>query len=233
MARYSTYSGVPLHREMVQRLSQFVSTGGDASGLVGLNCELSVHRHGPYRMVAQVLPATLFHSEGDVERIANDLEIAPSVGPSNVQSEASGIFYELALNAVQHSQSALGEYAILQYAVGSDGETVYAIGVADCGIGIPASLRQNPDFSGVQSDSDAIALATGLHITGTGDSQRGLGLDHVVETVKIYRGDFTIISGQAYWNLKKGTEIESGLLSSTDRLSGTVAVVALSVPPTR
>ena len=233
MLSYYTYSDEPLYRELVQRLSRFVEVGGDANGLLDLSSELSVLGHDPHRMVIQVLPATIFHSEDDVERIANDLELTPRIGPSNVQSEASGIFYELALNAVQHSQSALGEYAILQCAVGSDGGIIYLVGVADCGIGIPESLRQNPEFAGVQNDHDAIALATGLHITGTGDSERGVGLDYVVSTVKGYGGDFIIVSGQAYWNLKKGTEIESGLLSSTDRLSGTVAAVALSVPPMR
>ena len=125
----------------------------------------------------------------------------------------------------------MGEYAVLQYAVGVDGEIIYAIGVADCGMGIPESLRRNPEFANVCSDAEAIALATELHITGTGDSQRGLGLDHVTKIVKSFGGNFIIMSGRAFWDLKKGLEVENGTLNLTDRLSGTVVAVTLSVPP--
>jgi len=233
MAKHSLQSDSALHRHMVRRLSQFVARGGDISVLVDLSQDLEALGQGSYRVVEQVLPTTRFRSEGDVERIAGDLELVPGVGPANVRSEMSGIFYELALNAVQHSQSAVGEYAVLQYAMGADGEVIYAIGVADCGMGIPVALRQNPEFADVKSDADAVALATELHVTGTGDSRRGLGLDHVANTVRRFNGNFIIVSGWAYWSLKKGIEIENGTLSLTDRLPGTVATVTLSVPPLR
>ena len=233
MAEHSFLSDLALHLGMAQKLSHFVSTGGDANALVDLNYELDTLWLGRYNVVERVLPVTKFHSEGDVERIANNLELAPAIGPSNVQYEMSGIFYELALNAVQHSQSAVGEYAILQYATSSDGEFVYAVGIADCGMGIRASLRQNPNFADVRSDAHAISLATELHVTGTSDTRRGLGLDHVVNVAKSFAGNIAIVSGCGYWNLEKGIEIETGALGSTNRLFGTVVTVTLSVPPVR
>lgn len=182
--------------------------------------------------VAQILPPEQFHSVDDVERIANDLELAAGRGPGGTHDEMYGIFYELALNAVQHSQSAAGCYAILEHSMDADGGVTHILGVADCGIGILASLRQNPAFADVQNDADAIALATELHITGTGDQHRGLGLDYVMNVVKDWGGDFCILSGEGYLNVKDGTETTGGNLNSRERISGTVVVVTLRVPAT-
>ena len=221
------------HRTMADRLSRFALSGADERSFLELRDGRQTFAGVTRQMIAQVLPLTKFRSIDDVERIANDLELAPGVGPANVRSEMSGVFYELALNAVQHSKSAVGEYAVLQHMIGADGEVIYVVGVADCGIGIPASLRRNSAFADVQWDGDAIALATELHITGTGDAQRGLGLDHVVQVVKRFGGNFTIISGGGYWYLEEGIRVEKGLLNPTDRLSGTVAAVTISTPPVR
>ena len=185
------------------------------------------------RVVEQLLPITRFDNVEDVEDLANKVEGGTPVGPANLQGEISGIFYELALNAVQHSGSAIGEYAVLECAVTTQDEILYALGVADRGIGIPASLRLNPEYAFADSDAGAIALATQLHVTGTGDSRRGLGLDHVVQVVRGFRGSLFIASGGGYWNLKKGVETEIGSLNLTDRLSGTVVAVIVSVPPVR
>lgn len=182
--------------------------------------------------VAQILPPERFHSVDDVERIANDLELAAGRGPGGTHDEMYGIFYELALNAVQHSQSAAGCYAILEHSTDADGGVTHVLGVADCGIGILASLQQNPAFADVQNDADAIALATELHITGTGDQHRGLGLDYVINVVKDWGGDFCILSGEGYLNVKDGTETTGGNLNSRERISGTVVVVTLRVPAT-
>ena len=182
--------------------------------------------------VAQILPPEQFHSVDDVERIANDLELAAGRGPGGTHDEMYGIFYELALNAVQHSQSAAGCYAILEHSTDADGGVTHVLGVADCGIGILASLQQNPAFADVQNDADAIALATELHITGTGDQHRGLGLDYVMNVVKDWGGDFCILSGGGYLNVKDGTDMTGGNLNSRERISGTVVVVTLRVPAT-
>ena len=182
--------------------------------------------------VAQILPPEQFHSVDDVERIANDLELAAGHGPGGTHDEMYGVFYELALNAVQHSQSAVGCYAILEHSTDADGGVTHILGVADCGIGILASLQQNPAFADVQNDADAIALSTELHITGTGDRHRGLGLDYVMNVVKDWGGDLCVISGEGYLNVKDGTETTGGNLNSEERISGTVVVVTLRIPAT-
>ena len=77
-----------------------------------------------------------------------------------------------------------------------------------------------------------LRLSTELHITGTGDQHRGLGLDYVMNVVKDWGGDFCILSGEGYLNVKDGTETTGGNLNSRERISGTVVVVTLRVPAT-
>ena len=182
-----------------------------------------------FGIVTQILPITRFDSVDDVESLANVIELTKPIGPANVWNEMSGIFYELALNGVQHSQSAAGCYVVLEYATVAPSTNVYAVGVADCGIGIPASLRQNPDFAHIMDDAEAIAHATELNVTGTGEPTRGLGLDHVMQVVKNLRGNFVLISGTGCLNIVNGLTVNNENVSLTDRLPGTVAVVTFSV----
>ena len=222
-----------IHHKLARRLAGFVSSGGGDDAFVAL--AESAHDLGSatYHLVAQPLPISKLSSEDDVERIANELELAEGLGPSNAKNEISGIFYELALNAVQHSQSVVGEYATLECVMGTSGDILYAVGVADCGIGIPQSLRKNPDVGNLERDDHAIALATELHVTGTGHPYRGIGLNHVTEVVKRFKGCLIIISGYGCLDIIQGREAELIELSPTDRLFGTVATVSISVPPTR
>lgn len=176
-----------------------------------------------------VLPIKRFDSIDDIERLANDIELRRAIGPSNVWNEMPGIFYELALNAVQHSQSAAGCYVVLEYAEIAPSRIIYVVGVVDNGIGIPASLRKNPDFAHIMSDAEAIAHATELNVTGTGEPERGLGLDHIMQVVKTFRGNFVLISGMGYLNIVNGLMINKENVNPTHCLPGTVAVVTLSV----
>ena len=217
-----------LHLIVARKLSQLVSSLATDS----VPCEISSSSgtaDDALGVVTQVMPITRFDSIDDVEHLANVIEITRVAGPSNVWSEMSGIFHELALNAVQHSMSAAGCYVVLAYATVAPTGIVYAVGVADGGIGIPASLRKNPDLPHILSDAESIAYATELHVTGTGEPKRGVGLDHVMQVVKRNGGNFVLISAMGYVNIVNGLIVDKENVSSTDSLSGTVTVVTLSV----
>ena len=193
---------------------------------LGGNAGLLVDEFGA---VTPVLPLTRFGNVTDVERIANDLELVAVSCPMRTHDEMFGVFYELALNAVQHSESAAGCYAIVEQSVDSDGRIIHLLGVADCGIGIRATLIRNPNFADVANDADAIALATELHVTGTGDASRGLGLDHVMNVVRMWQCNCIIVSGAGYLDVRDGGATTQGNLSDDESVAGTVAVITLSV----
>ena len=177
--------------------------------------------------ITTLLPITRFASIDDVERIANDLESSAIAGPVHAHPEMFGIFYELGLNAVQHSQSVVGCYVISQLGANARGGNAHTIGVADCGMGIPNSLRMNPSHSHIIDDAEAIELATELHITGTGDAYRGIGLDHVKETVKSSGGHWIVVSGQGFVDFIAGSIITRGTVEVEGGLAGTIVVVTL------
>ena len=175
-------------------------------------------------------PITRLESVDDVERIANDLELASGAGLTATLVEMVGVFYALALNAVEHSEWAAGYYVIQAGSGGIVSAIEHTVGIADYGIGIPASLRRNATFADVLDDADAIALATQLHVTGTGEAYRGIGLDHVMGVVKSWSGNLTIISAGGSMEVESGARTIKRRLEGSDRLDGTVAVVTLSVP---
>ena len=204
-----------MHLETVHRLSQLV-----AQQTTGFADDFD----------AGIPPIIRFQSVDDVERIADDIEAASGGGLTATLAEMVGVFYELALNAVEHSEWAAGYYVIRE---GSDSTVAgigHTVGIADCGIGIPASLRRNLDFANVLNDADAIALATELHITGTGQPHRGIGLDHVMSVVKSFAGSLTIVSAAGSIAVSAGADMITHSLDESNRLPGTVAVVTISVP---
>ncbi len=207
-----------MHSKTLRRLSRLVAQQAK-DPVVGLPADIDTG----------IPPIMRFESVDDVEQIANNLELESGTGLTATLVEMVGVFYELALNAVEHSQWAAGYYVIR---AGSNivGSVQHTVGIADCGIGIPASLRHNPVFADVLNDADAIALATELHVTGTGEAHRGIGLDHVVSVVKSLGGNLTIVSAGGSLEVNAGGEMIKSSPAGSDQLAGTVAVVTMSVP---
>ena len=184
------------------------------------------------RPVDIVLPVTRFDTVVDVERIADTIELASIGSGGRTHGEMFGIFYELGLNAVEHARSHVGCYVVLESRTLAGGGIVHTLGVADCGIGIPAALRMNTDLRDSEDDR-TVALSTLLHITGTGQAYRGVGLDHVAQTVKSLLGDCTIISAGGCLEVANGLQFTRRNLYTSDRLDGTAITVTLSGPAVR
>lgn len=134
-----------------------------------------------------VLPLTRFQTEDNVEELANralDSLNQRNLGAANLRPLVSEIFAELALNAVQHSESAIGALGFIQFYQTERGRR-FVCAVADGGIGIRRSLERNPTLrERVTYDWDAIELALRERVSGTGEPTRGIGLYGVAEDMK-------------------------------------------------
>ena len=110
-------------------------------------------------------------------------------------------------------------------------QLVFVVGVADAGIGIPSSLRRNPEYEFISDDQDAILRATESEVTGTMEP-RGIGLYHVTERVKAFRGEMAMISGAGFLMVKGGEDLVLGNLADLGitPYGGTIALVTLPVP---
>jgi anti-sigma regulatory factor (Ser/Thr protein kinase) len=134
-----------------------------------------------------ILPLTKFLKESDVDRLANealDHLRKSSMGAANLYPVVSEVFAELALNAVQHAESSIGAFGLIQFYESGAGSR-FVCTVADGGIGIRRSLERNPQLrSKVPYDWTAIELALEEGVSGTGSNRRGIGLFGVAEDMR-------------------------------------------------
>ena len=155
-----------------------------------------------------------------LERLDSSGHVAGNVVP--VIAETLG---ELMDNARQHADSPIGAFATVQFYDKPERGPRLACVVADGGVGIRATLSRTPaDFD---DDSKAIEHALNEHVSGTGDSNRGIGLTQITEDMSISGREFIIHSG---WGTVALTETDGrrAFLSNT-LFPGVLAAATVSV----
>jgi hypothetical protein len=175
-----------------------------------------------------VLPLTRFSREGEVEDLANqalDSLTNTGLGSANIHPLVSEVFAELALNAVQHSESVIGAFGFIQF-YESDRGRRFVCAVADGGIGIRRSLEQNPALRDrVPYDWVAIELALRERVSGTGVATRGIGLYGVAEDMRKPGRQLIVHSGIGM--LETSEDVESSSQRTT-LFPGTLAYASIT-----
>lgn len=165
----------------------------------------------PSQATQLVLPLTRFDTQADVEQISNDILEAlegSGLGAANLYPFVSATFDELALNAVQHSESPVGAYGIVQFYESEAGRR-FVCGVADGGIGIRRSLEKNPIYrERVPYDWVAVELAAREGVTSVLDKNRGIGLNWISEEMRKVGRQLIIHSGIG--SLQISEDIQTG-----------------------
>ena len=134
------------------------------------------------------------------------------------------LFSELALNAAQHSESAIGAFGSIQFFPFESGQRFVGT-VADGGIGVRASLCRNEALrSRIRCDWDALELAVRERVSGTDDPHRGIGLYGVSEDVR--RPDHSLLLHSGIGALEITEELESSA-KRTRLFPGTLASLAI------
>lgn len=135
-----------------------------------------------------VLPLARFYTQIEVDELANralDSLASSRLGAANLYPLVSEAFAELALNAVEHSESAIGACGFIQF-YEFQGGSRFVCGVADGGIGIRRSLERNRELAGkFFYDWDAIERALEERVSGTGLKTRGIGLFGIAEDMRL------------------------------------------------
>jgi len=175
-----------------------------------------------------ILQITRFRTTAEASDITNrafeSLQSA-GIGAVNLTTVVTELFSELALNAVQHSESEVGAFGCVQFFEFGGGAR-FTCTVADGGVGVLASLSRNEAIrSRVSYDWDALELAVRERVSGTGDPHRGIGLYGVSEDVRRPNCSLLLHSGVG------SLQIDESLESSARRtrlFPGTLAF--LSIP---
>ena len=179
------------------------------------------------QQVRPMVSCTHFVKEYDIDQLANQMEAefqTELVGYASLLQTCHKAFSELATNVVYHAESD-GGYVLAQQYNYSSGPVV-EIAVADCGIGIRASLQKNPGHSMISSDLQAIERSLLEGVSSLEDPHRGYGLHHVTDDVKHNKNrEMTIRSGQGIVNIRGDGEITQDYDSPT--YSGTIVSVII------
>ncbi|OGO50220.1 MAG: hypothetical protein A2148_04295 [Chloroflexi bacterium RBG_16_68_14] len=174
-----------------------------------------------------ILPLTRFSEEREVEDLANRALEAlnkAGLGAANLHPLVSEIFAELALNAVQHAESPIGAFGLIQFYELQQGRR-FVCAVGDGGIGIRRSLERNPDLADqVPYDWVAIELALRERVSGTGSKTRGIGLYGVAEDMRKAGRQLIIHSGIGMVETNEELESEA---KRTTLFPGTLAYASI------
>ena len=161
--------------------------------------------------VRPMVSCTHFRTDSEVEELGAKLEErfrTELFGIASILQPCYEIFSELAMNILYHAESK-GGYVLAQRYNYSSGPVI-DIAVADCGIGIRASLAKNPDIAPLNSDPDAISLALEEGVTSLNQSNRGYGLSHVTDRVNTAKDRIMVIrSGHGIMTLQGDGTVRS------------------------
>ena len=193
---------VPLQSSIATYLNDLglFSTLKDA----GVNVDYNVPRN--LNRWQLVLPITQLASISNVEELENavieNLE-GRNLSSVNVHTDVAVAFAELGNNAVEHSESSVGTYGLVQFYEWDPPRFICA--VADGGIGIRASLQKNHVYARrTLTDWEAIDYATLENVSGTNDRTRGMGLHHIVNDILPPDRELNINSGIGFLHADGG-----------------------------
>jgi anti-sigma regulatory factor (Ser/Thr protein kinase) len=174
-----------------------------------------------------ILPVTRFEREEEVEELANqalDGLSRAGLGSANLYPLVSEVFAELAMNAVQHSESPIGSLGLIQFYEFQQGQRFVCV-VSDGGIGIRRSLERNPALRDeVLYDWVAIQMALRERVSGTGIATRGIGLYGVAEDMRKSGRQLILHSGIG---MVETTEEMESRASRTTLFPGTLAYASI------
>ena len=124
------------------------------------------------------LEPRVFHSMDEAQALSDALEENlhnRGMGNMAVRSEVVELFSGLVNNAAGHGLTQAGAAAHVRHMPHRMGHALDMV-VVDSGPGIRATLANNPGLPKPETDQEALALAAGELVSGTGDPTRGIGL---------------------------------------------------------
>lgn len=127
-----------------------------------------------------------------LDRVVNVLKLRLKYEKDHAFDIATAVS-EVAQNTFDHNSDTCGFIAMQVY--GSGSEQFLEIGIGDYGEGLATTLRRNSRHAGIQTDIQAIDVATDLGTSEHEDPTRGTGLYHLLRIAYDHMGAVQIWSG--------------------------------------
>ena len=133
-----------------------------------------------------VLPLSQFAAATEVENLVDATidRLHESGFSGGFGSIASNTFGELGINAVQHAESPIDAYGMVQFYDSPQHGKQFSCAVADGGIGIRGALHLNHQIAPLPDDETAIDYAVYENLSGTGSPSRGIGLFGIADATR-------------------------------------------------
>jgi len=134
-------------------------------------------------------------SSNTIGEIVELIERAMGGISTGIRRAVSFPLTELLLNVIQHSETTKGNYVC---ANALPSKRLIRLCVLDSGIGYLNSLRQNPLYSYLDDDLNAIEKSLEYGVSRFPDQTRGVFLDNLVKLIRHNGGQLDIISGYGH-----------------------------------
>ncbi len=177
------------------------------------------------------IPITQIKTNDDLKRAITNL-VPLLHAPAAVADPIRYVFSEMVRNALEHSNSSVGAFVCAQYYRESKR---IAIGIADAGIGIPASMRRSHP---IDSNMGALSLALQPGITGTtsriggNEFNAGAGLFFTKSISVLSRNRFVLYSNDSMFRLMQTRKRDEPALHADPKRDPHTFVVAPNWPGT-
>ena len=159
----------------------------------GVNPPVEVNKHDPR---GYFLPAQPLHNQGRVLEVADKLvEIAPKATDASSRDSLRDVIHELVENCFTHSAPKDDLFGVACAQAWPQGELAQ-VAIADPGVGIRATLEQNPDYQGELERGNACEIATRYGVSGKTylGHHSGYGMTLARDAVTANGGTFVVVS---------------------------------------
>jgi hypothetical protein len=167
-------------------------------------CECDLEILEPDAKSAVLIPIRRLRSAGESEELEQELGALYTAhftgGLARLAEPFTATVGEICDNATTHGRSAVGAAYVAAQRY-SHSRCVLVIG--DLGVGVPTHMRKA--FPHLTDDGDAIREATKEGLSGTGDPQRGVGYQYVIDALKtseVPYGELRIWSGNGRFRVE-------------------------------
>lgn len=164
----------------------YLKTVGLFSTLAEIGVEIDERGIGVADESQTVLPLSHFTTAPEVENLVDETidRLSERGFSGSFASIVSSAFGELGINAVQHAESPIDAYGMVQFYNNPQQGKQFSCIVADGGIGIRVSLSKNPAIDPPLYDWTAIEYALRENVSGTGSPSRGMGLFGIADATE-------------------------------------------------